>query len=168
MGQRYFGTKDKQCRYCPKTYSSYSARKFHEAQYPWNPNRLDAAVANIPVPDLDEAISGPKRIIADITQQLPEPEASKISTPTSLTEPPSKVPRIESAAEPPQVTPPEAPAGAEEPSILTQPLTQELAVPQKVRRTINPAIKAAKQRIKRNVTKRSLAPHAGGMVRAKR
>ena len=103
------------------------------------------------MPDLDEAISGPKTIIADITeQQLPEPEASK-------TEPPSKVPRIESAAEPPQAIPPEAQAGAEEPSTLTQPPTQELAVPQKVRRTIHPAIKAAKQRVKRNVTKRSLA-----------
>ena len=77
------------------------------------------------------------------------------------------MPRIESAAEPPQASPPEPQVGAEEPSSLMQPLKQELAVPPKLRRNIHPAIKAAKQRVKRNVTKRSLAPHAGGMARAK-
>ena len=141
-------------------YSSHQARLLHEKSCPWNPDNKTLEAIDVPVPDLDESISGPKRIITDISvQQASEPETSQT--------PPSKMPRIESAAEPPQASPPEPQAGAEEPSSLLQPLTQELAVPPKLRRTLHPAIKAAKQRLKRSVTKRSLAPLAGGMTQAK-
>ena len=119
--------------------NSNQACNLHDKSCPWKPDNKTPDAVDVPVPDLDESISGPKRIITDISvQQASEPETSQT--------PPSKMPRIESAAEPPQASPPEPQAGAEEPSSLMQPLTQELAVPPKLRRTLHPAIKAAKQR----------------------
>ena len=73
----------------------------------------------------------------------------------------------ESAAVPATVVPPEAPPAAETPSSLAQPLSKSLAPSTRKTRIINPAVKAARVRLKRNVTQRSLAPIAGGSVKAK-
>ena len=122
----------------------------------------------------EQEASGPKRIIADITPES-APALAKASEPESADSagPPQKLPRIEpdSAAGPPRAVPPTALPGAEAPkddSSLTQPMTKPISPPTRKLRRIDPAVKAARVRIKRNVTARSLTPFAGGKAKAKK
>ena len=108
--------------------------------------------------------SGPKRVLGDVAE-TPTPTAEPESVVAA--QPPQKLPRLlpESAADAEQhVEPPQAPPGAADPSPLTQPLAQA----SRKKRVVNPAAKAAKMRLKRNVSKRALAPLAGGAAKAKK
>ena len=118
--------------------------------------------------------SSPKRIIGDVAESsthpnLSEPElASQTDSGTEL--PPAKLPRLDteptqaiSAAEPLTVSPPQPDEQASSPSSLEQ---REPPVRRKIR-AFNPAVKAARTRLKQRIAKRTPGPFAGGAVRAK-
>ena len=103
-------------------------------------------------------------------QILSEPElAPSMSHPQDESLPPAKLPRVQdpavlqSAADPPKAQPPVPDQQASAPKSLEQ---KPLLVRRQIR-VPNPAVKAARTRLKQRITKRALGPFAGGSVRAK-
>ena len=184
LGQKYYPTKHLKSQYCDDYFSYHSSRHKHVM----SKHRNQSTVATEPtifIQDRTAAapISGPKTFMADDVQNVPAvPEAAM----EQASQPALKAPRLEasgvsvdplasSASELPRVIPPDALKGAEQPSILTQPVQPDAAenldtsqIPKKDDQDSEPSCKIAKQRLKQRVSRRALGPLAGGSVRAKK